>query len=96
MRAVKTRAASVVLVSVLGAALLGGRASGRPQTAHTKPKYVGAGYSAENDPEHWEWNNPDLFLHFFVYEGKLSPGLLPSKAGLRYPLESVAGRSLGD
>ena len=57
--------------------------AGFPKPTRADWLYVGAGYSAENDPEHWEWNNPDLFLHVFVYEGKLSPSLL-ELSGTRY------------
>lgn len=56
--------------------------------------YVGAGYSGSTDPEHWEWNDPDLFLHFVVFEGRLTPELI-ELSGTRYPQKLLGTRTLG-
>jgi hypothetical protein len=65
-----------------------------PKATRADWLYVGAGYSVANDPEHWEWNNPNLFLHFFVYEGKLSPRLL-DLSGTDYPQKLIGARTIG-
>lgn len=56
--------------------------------------YAGASYSGSSDPEHWEWNNPDFFLHFFVEQGRLTPRLL-DLTGTRYPQKLLGTRTLG-
>jgi hypothetical protein len=71
----------------------------RPRTYLERPDssskwlYVGASYGSPYDP-HWEWNNPDLFLHFVVFEGKVPPNTL-ELSGTRHPQRLVGTRTLG-
>jgi hypothetical protein len=65
-----------------------------PKATRAAWAYVGASYSTPYDPQHWEWNNPDLFLHFVVFEGRLPPNVLELK-GTRYPQKLVGTRTMG-
>jgi hypothetical protein len=51
--------------------------------------YAGGNYGLEADPQHWEWNNPNLFLHFVVLQGKLTATQL-ELSGFRPP-QTVLG-----
>lgn len=66
------------------------RVSGRSGSAWAS---VSFGYGVGLDPEHWEWNNPDLFLHFVVFAGAIPDAALELRGS--HPQQVVARRTLG-
>jgi hypothetical protein len=48
----------------------------------------------EWSPQDWGSNSPDVFFHFFVFEGELSPTLLNLR-GVPHPQQLVGRRRIG-
>jgi hypothetical protein len=66
-----------------------------PKPVIAKWLYVGGTYGGgETDPQDWGSNSPDVFFHFFVFEGKLSPMLLNLR-GVPHPQKLVGRRRIG-
>lgn len=66
-----------------------------PKAVTAKWLYAGGTYGgSETDPQDWSGNSPDVFFHFFVFEGQLTAQLLNLR-GVPHPQVFLGRRQLG-